>query len=445
MDSDVTHLTERPIPTLIRQIAIPASIGFFFNTMFNVEDTVFAGLWSTQALAALALSFPIFFIIIAIGSGLSTGSTALIANAMGAGKRDHARRYALQTVTASIILSVILMSIGLAASPALFRLLGASNEYLALSLSFMNVIFYGTVFFMLNYAFNSALNAAGNTKTFRNFLIAGFFLNGLLDPWFMFGWLGFPRLGVPGVALATVVVQAGGCVYMGWSASRHHLIGRFAWGDFLPHKETLLAIAGQGLPASLNALTIGIGIFVITWFLSPFGQVQIAAYGIATRIEQIFLLPTIGLTIAALALSGHNNGAGKPDRVRETYAVCMRYGLLIMTVATILLFLLARYWMLIFTREPAVIAAGVVYLHIAALITWAYASLFTSVSVLQGLKKPAYPVWIGLYRQIVGPLLIYALGTRFFGVLGLWWGIFGVTWSATLITLWYTRRTLGTT
>jgi Na+-driven multidrug efflux pump len=101
--------------------------------------------------------------------------------------------------------------------------------------------------------------------------------------------------------------------------------------------------------------------------------------------------------------------------------------------------------MLLFTRDPAVIAAGVVYLHIAALITWAYASLFTSVSVLQGLKKPAYPVWIGLYRQIVGPLLIYSLGTRFFGVLGLWWGIFGVTWSATLITLWYTRRTLGTT
>ena len=78
------HLTTDPIPGLIRAISIPASIGFFFNTMFNVVDTYFAGLISTQALAALSLSFPVFFIIISFGSGISTGTTALIATAIGA-------------------------------------------------------------------------------------------------------------------------------------------------------------------------------------------------------------------------------------------------------------------------------------------------------------------------------------------------------------------------
>ena len=81
------HLTTQSIPKLIQQIAIPASVGFFFYTMFNVVDTYFAGLISTEALAALSLSFPVFFIIIAMGSGLSTGTTAVIATALGAGNQ----------------------------------------------------------------------------------------------------------------------------------------------------------------------------------------------------------------------------------------------------------------------------------------------------------------------------------------------------------------------
>lgn len=85
--NDPQRLITRPVPRLIRQIAVPASVGFFFHTMYNVVDTYYGGLVSTQALAALSLSLPVFFIIISLGSGLSSGTTALIANAMGAGRR----------------------------------------------------------------------------------------------------------------------------------------------------------------------------------------------------------------------------------------------------------------------------------------------------------------------------------------------------------------------
>ncbi|HEY2343347.1 MAG TPA: MATE family efflux transporter, partial [Chthoniobacteraceae bacterium] len=89
---DGISLTRDPIPLLTRQIAIPASVGYFFNTMFNLVDTYSAGLLSTDALAALALSFPVFFVLLAVGSGLSQGTTALIANALGEGEQDSARR-----------------------------------------------------------------------------------------------------------------------------------------------------------------------------------------------------------------------------------------------------------------------------------------------------------------------------------------------------------------
>jgi Na+-driven multidrug efflux pump len=136
-------LTTEPIPELVRRIAIPASIGYFFNTMYNVVDTYFAGLISTQALASLSLSLPVFFIIIATGTGVSTGATALIANALGAGKREEARLYAAQAISFGILTALALTVFGLLVSPFLFRVLGAEGEYLSMVLDYMNTLFLG--------------------------------------------------------------------------------------------------------------------------------------------------------------------------------------------------------------------------------------------------------------------------------------------------------------
>jgi hypothetical protein len=162
----VNSLISKPIPRLIAQLAVPASIGMFFNTMFNVVDTYFSGLISTEAVAALSLSFPVFFVILAVGFGVSTGATALIANALGAGDEHRARLYAIQSVSFSVLLSVILTLVGLWAAPALFAFLGASGSYLAIALAYINVIFLGLVFFSLNFVFNAILSAQGDTKSF---------------------------------------------------------------------------------------------------------------------------------------------------------------------------------------------------------------------------------------------------------------------------------------
>jgi Na+-driven multidrug efflux pump len=167
-------LITKPIPGLIAQLAIPASIGMFFNTMYNVVDTYFSGLISTEAIAALSLSFPVFFVILAIGFGISTGATALIANALGAGDEKKAQRYAIQSVSFTLLLSISLTLVGLFSAPFLFRLLGAGGTYLTSSLTYINIIFYGLVFFSLTYVLNAILAAQGDTKSFRNVLIIGF-------------------------------------------------------------------------------------------------------------------------------------------------------------------------------------------------------------------------------------------------------------------------------
>ena len=120
-------LLTAPVPELIRRLAIPASIGFFFNTMYNVVDTFWAGRLSTDALAALSLSFPVFFVLIAMGSGFSTGATALIGNALGRGDRREAAVTAAQGLVLGLLLMVLVMTLGYLSVPSLFRLLGASD------------------------------------------------------------------------------------------------------------------------------------------------------------------------------------------------------------------------------------------------------------------------------------------------------------------------------
>jgi putative MATE family efflux protein len=408
-------LTTQPIPALIRQIAVPASVGFFFNTLFNAVDTWWGGRISTQALAALSLSLPVFFLIIAIGSGLGAGTTALIGTALGRGDRQKAAIFAVQGISFGLAISVLLTLLGLAAARPLFAILGASGEYLDIGIAYMNVIFAGTLFFIVNYMLAAILNALGDTKPFRNFLIGGCLLNAGFDPWFIYGGFGLPSLGFAGIALATILVQALGCIYLCSKVRRTSFMAVCRLGGLRPNLAAYREIARQGIPAAANLFTMGLGIFVITYFVSAFGKAAVAAYGAAMRIEQIMLLPTIGLSTATLTLVAQNCGARLPERMRATVKTALAYGAAIMLAGTLLVFSLAGPLMALFTDDAAVIAIGRSYLKISAFILYAYVVLSIGVSALQGIKKPLFGLGIGLWRQIVAPIAVFWLLTHLAG------------------------------
>ncbi len=438
-----THeFTTAHIPNLIRRLAVPASVGFIFNTLFNVVDTFYGGKISTAALAAMGLTFPVFFIILAMGMGMGTGTTALISQSLGAGRNEEAEKYGFQAITFSIINSLFLTVIGLIIAPSLFTILGATNDYLNIAVQYMDIILYGTLFFLINSILNSSLNARGDTKTYRNYLIAGFFLNVILDPWFMYGGFGVPEMGIRGIAFSTILIQFFGTVYMIVITRKSKIFQNARFKDFIPRRKYFAALFGQGFPASLNMLTVAIGIFVITYFASQFGKEAVAAYGIATRIEQIALLPTIGLNIAALTLAGQNMGANLPERIYDSWRLNIRYGLMIISIGTMAVLIFARQLMEAFTADTQVIIIGIEYLRVAALFFFAYVFLNISVSTLQGMKKPLYAIFIGAYRQFVMPLPLFLFLAIYlgWGTKGIWWGIFMVNWSAGIFTFFYTRR-----
>ncbi|OUR70120.1 MATE family efflux transporter [Arcobacter sp. 31_11_sub10_T18] len=437
-------LLTQPIPKLLRDIAIPASTGMFFNTMYNIVDTFYAGLISTEALAGLSLSFTFFFIIIGMGYGFSSAIIALIGNAMGARKRLLATIYAHKGVVFIPLLGVFLTIIGYIFAPKMFMFLGASGAYLQVTTDYMNIILYGTIFFMFNFALNAILVSRGDTKTYRNTLIFGFFANLILNPLFIYGFWIIPAMGVKGLALATVLIQFINMFYMLKKVMETDLIHFNKLAYFLPNMRIYKTILQQGYPASLNMLTMSIGSLILMYYVSTYGYEAVAGYGIGFRVEQIMLLPALGISTAALSIISNNFGAKKYDRVYLTMTTALKYGFMISLVGVIVLYIFGEFLVAQFDPNPEVIRYGVEYLLVEVWLFFAFVTLFVCVSTLQGIKQPKMIFYVGLYRQIVAKLLVAYIIVTYLQLdyIYLWMGVLVMIYSAAIFLYCYTKVTL---
>ena len=377
--------------------------------MFNVVDSFYAGKISTQALAALALSFPVFLAIIAVSSGLSRGSSALISNAIGAGDKDRQRRFIAQSLSIGVLVSILVTIAGMFVTRPVFQVLGAEGEYLELAMAYMIPVFLGAIFFVLINLCNAILVATGDSLTFGKVLVGGFFLNLALDPWFLYGGWGLPAMGIAGIAWATVAIQGAGCVLMLTVVRSRGLVDFRQWRDFLPDRKVYFEIAEQAVPASFNIMQVVISFFVITYFLKSYGEATVASFGVTTRIEQIVLLPTLGLSAAINALVGQNNGAGRIDRISETMKVSIVAGLAINLTMSGLMFVFARQMMGVFTSDPEVIDIGVTCLYVIMPVQWSYIMTSVHLSMLQAMKRPMYGFFESMFRKVILPIPLFAL------------------------------------
>ena len=402
-------LTTGSITRHICHLALPSSIGLFFQTMYNVVDSVYAGKISTLALAALGLSFPVYLLIIATSGGLSRGSSALISNAIGAGDRDRQQTYVAQAMSVAIAITVCLTVVGICFAEPLFRLLGADGEYLQIALQYMIPVFCGAGFFVLINLCNAVLVASGDSKTFGVVLVAGFFANLVLDPWFLYGGFGVPAMGIAGIAWATVVIQGAGSLVLLTTVIRRKLLVLNSWTDLLPDLKVYREIARQAVPASFNIMQVAISFFVITYFLKTFGEANVAAFGVTTRIEQIGLLPTMGLSAAIMALVGQNNGAQLFGRIRLTMKSAIVAGQVLNGVTSIIMFFFARPLMQIFTDDEEVIQLGVNCLYVIAPIQWSYVLTAAHLNMLQAMKRPMYGFYEAMLRKVILPAPLFWL------------------------------------
>ena len=394
-------LTKDPIPGLIKKIALPASVGTFFQTMFNVVDTFFAGKISPEALSALAKSFPIYFIIIAACVGVTVGGTSLIANSIGEANKEKVLGYFAHTIIYATLVSIIITIIGLVFSPSMFALMGSDQEVISLSLQYTNVIFAGSIVFIMVVALNSLLHADGNTKTYRNILILSFFLNIILNPLFIYGFGFIPAMGISGIGIATIVAQFVGLLIIFYKTIKSSRIKNISTKYFYPKLYLLKNLLFQSAPISAALLLISVGNFIILAYIGVFGEYATAGYGSAVRFEQILLLPVLGLNTAIISIIGQNFGAKNFLRVKESYFKAVMYGFTLMIIAGLIIFLSADKIVSIFSDNPNVISFGTTYLKISALIFPAYPVFFISNGFFMAIKKSNYSMYLNIIRNVI--------------------------------------------
>ena len=403
--SQKLKLTKDPIWFLLRKVTIPASVGSLFQTFYNLVDTWFAGRISAEAIAAIAKSFPIYFIIIAIGVGLTAGTNTLIGNNIGANNKKKASLFVAQSIIFAIFLSILITFFGLGVSDFLLSIMGSDQEGIILSRKYLDIIFYGTIIVLIQISLNGTLNAQGDTKSYRNVLIFSFFLNIFLNPLFIFGYGFIPAFGIAGLAIATVVAQFIGLLYLAHKVYCCELKQYLKFKCFIPKFNLLGELIYQTIPVMFSMLLIGVGIFNILYFIGQFGDLATAGYGAALRIEQVFLLPVIGLNTAVLSIGGQNFGARSYDRLRELYKKALTFGSAFMICAGVIIFFGAEFLVSLFTDNLEAIRHGVIYLKVAALIGPIYPVFFITTAIFQAVKKPLFSLYMSILRLTALPFL----------------------------------------
>jgi len=403
------NLTKDNIPFLVRKLAIPASVGTLFQTFYNIVDTFFAGKISPEALSALSKSFPIYFIIIATSIGVSVAGTSLIGNSIGENNKKNILYYFSHIIIYGLIISVVITFLGLNYSEKVFFLMGSNTEVTTLGTAYTDIIFYGSILFILVVSLNSLLHAEGDTKTYRNVLIISFFLNIILNPIFIFGFLFIPALGVKGIAIATIIAQLVAFIIVLIKVILNERIKEISKEYFFIKYYYIKNIFFQSMPITIAISGYSIAATIVFTYIGLSSEYAVAGYGAATRIEQVVLLPILGINTAIISIIAQNYGANLFERVKETYFVSIRYGLFIMIISGILVYVTAEIVPTFFSSNPEVLDFSTRYLKISAFILPAYPIFFLSNGFFMALKKSENAMLNNILRNVLVPITVFYL------------------------------------
>ena len=407
------NLRDDGIYSLFIKIAIPSSIGTIFQNLYSIVDSIFAGqMISDSALAAIGQIFPIYFVIIALGVGLSIGTTSLIANSIGENNLENSGKVFSQSFILSIITSIIITIMGIYFSPSIISSINNDQETLELSIKYINIIFFGSVFIFILMSINSSLSAQGDTKSYRNVLIFSFFLNILLNPILITGKIYsfqiISPLGIEGIAYATIISQFVGIFYLFIKLSKTQIY-KYVHVTIIPHFNIIGNILSQGIPASIGMMMIAVGSYILIYFVGIFGVEAIAGYTSAGRYEQLFFLPLLGLSTATVSIVGQNYGAKQYKRVIETYKKGIKIGVMVLSLLGLIIFLTADIAMNLFTDNANVKQYGSDYLKISALMFPAFPFFFIGNATFQGLKRAIIVMYMAIMRFVLMPLILVSI------------------------------------
>ncbi|WP_224246907.1 MATE family efflux transporter [Hyalangium gracile] len=418
-------LTTGSIPRHMIAFSIPMLMGSFLQTAYSFINAIWVGKFlGTHALAAVTVSFPVIFVLFAIGMGLTMGTSILVSQNYGAKNMEELRRVVDSSTVLIYSLSIVLTLLGELFAPAILRAMDTPEDIFAESVSYLRIFLISLPMGFGLFLTRSLLQGVGDSKTPLYFQLGSVLFTTALDPILIFGWMGLPRLGLNGTAWATVISQILALTLLvAWLRAKKAPVAP-SWPRFSHLGPTTGKVLRIGLPAAVQQSLVSIGMVMVTGLVNGFGEVATAAFGAGSRIDQIVFMPAMTFGMAISTLAGQNLGAGHYHRVREVFS----WGCLLAGGTTLIMSIIAVAFpetlLKIFVSDPAVLEPGVSYLHIVGSSYVLFSLIFVSNGIINGAGHTLTTTIISLLSLwLVRVPVAWWLSRRMGSVKGIWYGL----------------------
>lgn len=431
------------IPRALLALAAPIILGNVLQAGYQLTDAFWVGRLGAAAVAAVSVSMPVTFLVIAIGSGLAMAGATLTAQYMGAGRQDRVNHVAAQTMLMVTVTSVLLGGLGFMLAPSFLALLGVAPEVYKGALGFMRVSFIGVIFVFIFFMFQSLMRGVGETRIPLLIVLVTVILNFGLDPLLIFGWGPVPALGVKGAAGATLITQclAASLGLMVLLRGRHGIA--LSWRLFTPDWAYIKKAFFLGFPGSVELSTRSLGLMVMSFLAASFGTLTIAAYGIGSNILQLITIPAMGLSMSVSTLVGQNIGAGKLDRAAQITKLGVLFGCGALTIIGAGAYFSASHIVAFFVPDdPDVIREGGHFIRIMALAWGGIAVQLCIASAFRASGNMVNAMVLALVAQWMFQFPVaYVLSKHTeLGASGIWWSFPVTNIAVALVSVcWFAR------
>ena len=381
-------------------MALPMMAAFSTHAFYMVFDMIFIGQLGHTALAAAQFVGALFFGVIALNIGFSTGVTAVISRAVGERDRLLAKQYAGNAMGLGLLLGICIAGLGYLTAPTVIPLLGATGETTQYALQYFEILCIGMLFMFVSGAIRSVLTGEGDAKTPMAVVTISTLVNLVLDPILMF-CLDF---GIRGAAMATVASQLFTLLsfcYIAFIKRRSYIPFRWSLDSLKPRSHLIAPIFKIGLPAAMVQLVMSVGAMAYNRIIAEFGQAAVAGYGAGSKVDMIVALPIMALASAALSIVGMFAGAKRYDLVRKVILYTFRSSLMITVAFCAAAFFASSHIIRLFTDDPVALETGRVYLRYMVLSYPMMAIGVTSGRILQGLGQGIPPLIIAAMRVLL--------------------------------------------
>lgn len=415
------------VPTLLRIAAPNLVVNVVLISVTTSVDAHFVGRLGLDALAGLALVFPLMMLMQQMANMAMGGAIAAsIARALGAGRREDASSLVVHAAVISIGAGVLFSAVFLLAGRPIYELMGGRGAVLAAALEYSNVIFAGALAYWLLGALTSIVRGTGQAAILAYVYVGAELLHIALVPAFVFGWGPMPALGITGAGLATVISLGANCAVL----AAYVLAGRTALAPSLSaarlERRLFSEILKVGVPMSLAPVLNNAALSTLTAYAGLLSVTSLAAFGAAVRLEYLLYPLNFGLGAAVLAMVGANIGARRFARAAHIAWTAVGLSARVMATVGALAIISPDTWMRLFTDSPAILAEAAAYL---AIVGFAYPFVAGNVlmSAFQATRQPQWPLagmtcrllvvviggWIvhhTLHSGLVGLAIVTALG-----------------------------------